>query len=545
MLVPPGSAPAEPAQPERPWPLGELPFRRRAALLTLGAVVCSPRGRCSAPTAFVAPLAGGVGAARHHRLIGVHLLRLVGSLARGVVPRPRPAPRPPCSSSGRPPHRPRAGGGRSARAARFVRVVAARSLAALGAFVAAAVWKKISVFPRRTWTRSPHPSIARWIQAGTFWRVDQFSPLLANGNYPQNGDVVFLAAILPWHSDAFVRQVGITARVRGVAVAIALRELLAPRAIRRVRRAGGLAPGGGAGRERRGQDRLDHAGRVRRQLFLLRHFRTGGRGDLVLAGLGLGLAFGTKWYGVSSVAVVVAVWALAWLSPTAQRARSSRTARRCVPSPSSALPAGSSSYGTWSRPATRFFPTRVKLARIELFGAPRATIHPNAAGHDRELPRRPGRVWRHYILPAYRDNQPARSGAARRPAAGVTRCSSAGSWPGAASAGAPAGGFLPCAAGPVLLAAAYRSPPTAPSAPRARPAQWAPTPAGSCRPAGRGRAGGASWGRLRGAQALITGDGARRSAAGSREASAVSAAAVVKARSLAALGADRMGVLAA
>ena len=52
-------------------------------------------------------------------------------------------------------------------------------------------------------------------------------------------------------------------------------------------------------------------------LFLLRHGRTGVRAELALAGLGFGLALGTKWYGVSSFAVVLIVWAAARLGPTA------------------------------------------------------------------------------------------------------------------------------------------------------------------------------------------------------------------------------------
>jgi hypothetical protein len=44
-------------------------------------------------------------------------------------------------------------------------------------------------------------------------------------------------------------------------------------------------------------------------LFLLRHARTGLPSDLVIAGLGLGVAFGTKWYGVTSVVAVLVVWA--------------------------------------------------------------------------------------------------------------------------------------------------------------------------------------------------------------------------------------------
>src|SRR5207248_2318980 len=50
-------------------------------------------------------------------------------------------------------------------------------------------------------------------------------------------------------------------------------------------------------------------------LFLVRHSRTGARSDLVVAGVGLGIAFGTKWYGPTTIAVLLAVWAAAsWLA---------------------------------------------------------------------------------------------------------------------------------------------------------------------------------------------------------------------------------------
>ena len=37
------------------------------------------------------------------------------------------------------------------------------------------------------------------------WQIDQFAPLLAHGNYPNNGDVVLLSTVLPWHNDFLVR----------------------------------------------------------------------------------------------------------------------------------------------------------------------------------------------------------------------------------------------------------------------------------------------------------------------------------------------------
>ena len=39
------------------------------------------------------------------------------------------------------------------------------------------------------------PNIGRWIQSGSIWRIDQFVPLQANGNYPHNGDLVFLSVV--------------------------------------------------------------------------------------------------------------------------------------------------------------------------------------------------------------------------------------------------------------------------------------------------------------------------------------------------------------
>ena len=58
------------------------------------------------------------------------------------------------------------------------------------------------------------------------------------------------------------------------------------------------------------------------------------RSDLVLAGVALGIAAGTKWYGVSSVAVVVVIWARRAPRPRARRPaaapslRDSRARRR-------------------------------------------------------------------------------------------------------------------------------------------------------------------------------------------------------------------------
>jgi hypothetical protein len=54
--------------------------------------------------------------------------------------------------------------------------------------------------------------------------------------------------------------------------------------------------------------------------FLVRHGRTGARTDLALAAVSLGFALGTKWYGVTAVAAVLAVWAVATLARRGWRA---------------------------------------------------------------------------------------------------------------------------------------------------------------------------------------------------------------------------------
>ena len=63
-------------------------------------------------------------------------------------------------------------------------------------------------------------------------------------------------------------------------------------------------------------------------LFALRHARSARRSDLVLAGVALGIAAGTKWYGVSSVAVVGVVWVAARLSRCAAAVATATRATR-------------------------------------------------------------------------------------------------------------------------------------------------------------------------------------------------------------------------
>ena len=155
------------------------------------------------------------------------------------------------------------------------------------------------------------PNVARWIQSGSLWQIDQFVPQQAHGYYPHNGDLVLLAAVLPWHDDWLVRFVDVPfLALLGLAVYGIAVELRAPRSGAVLAAAlivslpivvkpalGNALP-----------DTILLAMFAAGVLFLL-------RGELVLAGVGLGLAFGTKWYGVSSVVVLLLVWVIARRPP--------------------------------------------------------------------------------------------------------------------------------------------------------------------------------------------------------------------------------------
>ena len=160
------------------------------------------------------------------------------------------------------------------------------------------------------------PNIGRWIQSGTFWRIDEFGPLHSPGHYPQNGDVVFLSTILPFDNEALVSLVGpVFVALAGLAVYALATETGAARAsaVLFATVFASLPVISFTAYDRHQTDPVMLAMWGAGAFFLLRQFRTGRRSDLVLSGVALGLALGTKWYGVWSAAVVIAVWAAASL----------------------------------------------------------------------------------------------------------------------------------------------------------------------------------------------------------------------------------------
>jgi hypothetical protein len=246
------------------------------------------------------------------------------------------------------------------------------------------------------------PIVAGWIDSGSLWGIHQFTPLLAHGNYPHTGNVMFLAAMLPWRSEWLVGVVNPAfIAMAGVGVHAIARELGAARP--QAMLAGALlvstpAVGGAAGGAAL-TDSLLFAALAAGVLFLLRFERGTPRDELWLAALALGIAFGTKWYSLLAVTAVGAVWLAARL---ARRAPLRDTVR------DGALLTGVVALvgGFWLvrnaiQSGSPVFPAEVAALGVTLFSTPfdpiRACADFNVFHYIGD-----GKPWSDYIWPAYR-----------------------------------------------------------------------------------------------------------------------------------------------
>ena len=155
------------------------------------------------------------------------------------------------------------------------------------------------------------PVVARWIQDGTLWKLNDFSPGWGFGEYPHTGNVLQLAVILPWHDDFLLRAVGpLFLALTALAVYALATELGAPRPAAAIfATLMAAVPSAAIVGLNHGQtDLVAAAGIGAGALFLARHARTGRWEELGLAALALGLAFGTKWYGPPEAVALLLVW---------------------------------------------------------------------------------------------------------------------------------------------------------------------------------------------------------------------------------------------
>jgi hypothetical protein len=246
------------------------------------------------------------------------------------------------------------------------------------------------------------PNVASWIQSGTIWEINSYLADVSPGQYPNNGDVALLAVTLPWRNDFLVHFAMLPFwALTGTAVYAIAREGRAPRAAAvsaacLVLAMPAVAIPGVVGSL---VDPVMLFGFAAGLLFLLRFERFGRRSELVLAGLALGVAFGAKWYGVSSVVVVLVVWALVRrLQGRATRA----VARDLLIVASMVAVAG----GIWMlrnliESGNPVFPVRVAPFGIELFDAPHDPVRELAGFTIADYAASPG-VWADYIVPQLR-----------------------------------------------------------------------------------------------------------------------------------------------
>lgn len=196
--------------------------------------------------------------------------------------------------------------------------VGAAVVAAVAALAAAREWSSLP--PAGVDTLTFHlPNVARWMESGSLWQIDQFIPLQVQGYYPNHGDVLILGTTLPWDND-FLLRIPMIALLAASAVALWAvgRELAAPGGTRLAVTAALLSlPIFALSTISRAlPDVMLVFGLAAALLFALRAQRSGRRSDLVLAGLGLGLALGTKWYGLPAAAIAAAAMGFAAYAAT-------------------------------------------------------------------------------------------------------------------------------------------------------------------------------------------------------------------------------------
>lgn len=244
------------------------------------------------------------------------------------------------------------------------------------------------------------PGVARWIQTESLWGIHNFVPHWSFGTYPNTSDVVTLGAVLPFDNDFLVPFVNYPAlALAAVAVYVLGRELGAPAApaalfastFTAMRVVADPAFAGLA-------DTLMLATFGAGVAFLLRSRRTGARSDLVLAGLALGLCFGTKWYAVPAVVLAAAAWAGAGLLE-------SRPTREVVRGVAALVGLVTLSGGFWLlrnlvQTGNPVFPVEIGLGGVTIFAAPEDLNRSLYGSSLADYLDDPG-VWRRLLWPSF------------------------------------------------------------------------------------------------------------------------------------------------
>ena len=248
------------------------------------------------------------------------------------------------------------------------------------------------------------PEVARWIQSGSYWDLVQYAAGLSNATYPQNGTLMLLAAVLPWESTFAVRYVDIPFLIALVLAIYAFaRALGGPVAASALAAATVMTLGAVIvpGLDQAQVDAPMLAWFAVGALFLLRSARTGSRSDLLIAGCGLGLAFGTKWYAVPYVPVLALLWLWA--------RRNSGARGKELWQPATTLAATITLFGGFwlvrnlILTGNPVHPAPVQLLGHTIFDAPRDLLR-EYAGFTVSDYLFDGGIWRDWFVPAYGAN---------------------------------------------------------------------------------------------------------------------------------------------
>lgn len=241
------------------------------------------------------------------------------------------------------------------------------------------------------------PGVVRWMQGGSIWQMNEFLPRFPTGAYPSNGDVVFLAMMLPWRGDAFVRLAEVPwLALTGIAIYAIAIELRASRGTAVLFAAMVLAVRAISSFALVQLDPdtflLGTFGCA--ALFLVRNLRHRCRAESMLAGVGLGLAFGTTWYGVAAAVALLAVWGAVSLL---RRTRAATLASQALLiSATGLLFGGVWLLRNWVLTGDPFYPGRIAFFR------PPVDLYLKLYGYSLfDRIGQPG-VWGQYVLPDLR-----------------------------------------------------------------------------------------------------------------------------------------------
>jgi hypothetical protein len=245
------------------------------------------------------------------------------------------------------------------------------------------------------------PVAARWLQTQSLWGLHQWVPDYMSATYPQNGNVLLLATILPFERPFLATLVSpVFYGVCLLAVYALARELRAPRgaAMTAAGAMGAMPQMMDLGLQGAVTDAPAAALLAIGGLFLLRQHRDGHCGELLLAGLALGLAAGTKWYGIPFAMGIAAIWVIARL---VQRAHGRRVlADAAALAALGALGGGFWLARNWVRTGNPLFPVDVSPLGVTLFAAPpdrvRETTGFTLLDYAGDLD-----IWRGFIGPAF------------------------------------------------------------------------------------------------------------------------------------------------